>query len=537
MFRNHTYPNPTRILILVFKLFILTNLWSQTNLEYVSHLPTEDFRFIESIGDKIIVAGGNYLCNSGSVYCFGDSTLEWEESIKVKNYNFCTGILKIDNSSFFVYGKDWQSDDVIFDGFDFIYKYDLDGNLLDSITMPLNQNGSSHSSMIIFQDSLFLFGSGNSIFTLDKNLDIVNHRLLSANLTISQFAKTHNEIYFISSNKLYKLSDPNFIVSFRYELSNVKYSQEDSLLILTSFDSIFTISSKTDLFVSKKILSAPINDFLLHGDSIIVFGQKNSDSLDLSILDKSLVLKNNFTEHYKLAYTSGVLHKNNFVVIGNDYGLVFRPFVKQLSNLRLIPNTKHNYKIELTKLVQEITDSLKTPSGTLYKTNAYLNYRITNLTSINTNEVQVISSVYGGFNCLTAFEQDQFTSVNGGSISTGEFSIKNAGYFLSELKVCVEVFSPDHYFDIDHTDNIACGLISDIKQIDQSKAIYYDFTHQEFQLSDHFLHSEFMLYNLQGQLVNKGVIFANHLSTRNLPTGLYILSLPKQGMTYRFVVR
>ena len=94
--------------------------------------------------------------------------------------------------------------------------------------------------------------------------------------------------------------------------------------------------------------------------------------------------------------------------------------------------------------MQEITDSLKTPSGTLYKTNAYLNYRITNLTSINTNEVQVISSVYGGFNCLTVFEQDRFTSVNGGSIATGEFSIKNAGYFLSALKVCVEVFSPDH---------------------------------------------------------------------------------------------
>lgn len=54
-----------------------------------------------------------------------------------------------------------------------------------------------------------------------------------------------------------------------------------------------------------------------------------------------------------------MLHKNNFVVIGNDYGLVFRPFVKQLSNLRLTPNTKHNYKIELTKLVQEITDSLR----------------------------------------------------------------------------------------------------------------------------------------------------------------------------------
>ena len=90
---------------------------------------------------------------------------------------------------------------------------------------------------------------------------------------------------------------------------------------------------------------------------------------------------------------------------------------------------------------------------------------------------------------------------------------------------------------MDHTDNIACGLISDIKQIDQSKAIYYDFTQQEFQLSDQLVNSEFSVYNLQGQLVYKGVVFANHLSTRNLPTGLYILSLPKQGISYRFVVR
>ena len=496
--------------------------FTQNSLEWLSENETEEYNQIIKVKEHFIVAGGNYNCDNAKLYSFDSEKLIHTFPILVDGYNFTTQLVGINENEFIVTCKVWIGDDLPTKK-DLICRYNCNGELLDSVVLDNYFNSYTRSYFYKNKYNNYVFGSGSNLYIFDRDLnilDIINNANFSDIVALYDYERgmivcTSNGIYKTASGAVVKMSE-NSGSTFVFDSINSK-------LYFVEANEFFKLDVES--FKEEKIpLTMRVNELHILHDSLLLLGISDSYDATIELYNTDFKFLNKITGRAKCSYGCGVFDSGELYVVGDELGLMDRPFIKKLNQLAFTYASDNDVAIGVRNYNLKILDSLKTPGGWLYEMDLEVFYTLTNKVNHNIGQAKIISEPLDGYNCsIVRFEK---LEKNLGPLEhrVGRFYM-NLGFREVGSTIMLEAFSLDHFFDHNADDNVTTvRLVTKTDQYPPS-SIFYSFEDHSINSGQQWFGAKYEIFSVMHEHIGHGYIRDSKTDIPVFPAGVYFIQL------------